>query len=324
MQKFLLSPAARDLSLAQLYDLTEGQAYDEFLRLRYAETGGNPVCPKCGSTASVKFRCRPILKCKECFSQFSPTSGTVFAYRKLSFKKILLGIAYFSKKSNGKCALDLCDDLNVHYRTAYLLGLKLRVVMGRVVEAVQLEGAVAIDGTPVGGHIRPKNVKKKKTDHRKFPYRNSRKGIVIGAIREKFGERRSKSYVLSHENKLLDKVYQQIPAGEEVHHDAAAFYNELALEYETKVINHSVQYSSPDACTNIVESHFSQLKAANSAYRSIVRAYPILYARENDWRANMAKKPKRYRFEELIRHLGTGRSGFGGYQQGTQTNEFGF
>jgi hypothetical protein len=47
-QHFLLSPAAKSLTLAQVIRMTEDQAETAFRNVRWAETNGAPVCPKCG------------------------------------------------------------------------------------------------------------------------------------------------------------------------------------------------------------------------------------------------------------------------------------
>src|SRR5262249_48930504 len=47
-QHFLLSKAARSLSLAQVFRLSDVEAEDMFKRVRWADTDGAPVCPACG------------------------------------------------------------------------------------------------------------------------------------------------------------------------------------------------------------------------------------------------------------------------------------
>ena len=47
-QKFLLSAAARSLSLAEVLAMTDAEVEMLFARLRWAETNGLPVCPGCG------------------------------------------------------------------------------------------------------------------------------------------------------------------------------------------------------------------------------------------------------------------------------------
>lgn len=46
-QHFLLSAAARTLSLKSIFSEGEEAAYDRFRRLRWTETDGEPVCPSC-------------------------------------------------------------------------------------------------------------------------------------------------------------------------------------------------------------------------------------------------------------------------------------
>ena len=46
-QHFLLSAAARTLSLKTIFSEGEDAAYRRFRRLRWPETAGAPVCPVC-------------------------------------------------------------------------------------------------------------------------------------------------------------------------------------------------------------------------------------------------------------------------------------
>ncbi|WP_245494059.1 hypothetical protein [Rhizobium leguminosarum] len=55
------------------------------------------------------------------------TSWTVFANRKLSFKKIIMAIWEEITAAKGMAALHLSRKLNVQYKTAYVLLQKLRV-----------------------------------------------------------------------------------------------------------------------------------------------------------------------------------------------------
>lgn len=58
------------------------------------------------------------------------TSGTVFANRKLSFKKIIMAIWEEITAAKGMAALHLSRKLNVQYKTAYVLLQKLREAVG--------------------------------------------------------------------------------------------------------------------------------------------------------------------------------------------------
>lgn len=54
-QHFLLSAAARTLTLKVICAEGEEAAYRRFCRLRCPETGGAPVCPHCDGHAAYEF-----------------------------------------------------------------------------------------------------------------------------------------------------------------------------------------------------------------------------------------------------------------------------
>ena len=47
-QHFLLSAAARTLSLAKVMRMSDDQAFEAFKSLRWTANEGAPVCPRCG------------------------------------------------------------------------------------------------------------------------------------------------------------------------------------------------------------------------------------------------------------------------------------
>jgi hypothetical protein len=77
-QRFLLSAAARSLSAAKILRMSEQGVENVFLRLRWPETDGRPVCPTCGCLICYAAR-RPtgqlLWRCKACHEDFSITSG---------------------------------------------------------------------------------------------------------------------------------------------------------------------------------------------------------------------------------------------------------
>lgn len=58
-------------------------------RARWPETDGEPVCPRCDCAEAYDIPTRRKFKCKACHHQFSVTSGTIFASRKLNDEKLL-------------------------------------------------------------------------------------------------------------------------------------------------------------------------------------------------------------------------------------------
>lgn len=94
-QHFLLSKEARTISLGKVLRLSDDEAYAVFKAIRFAENGGEPFCTKCGCADVYEFKSRKIFKCSGCKSQFSLTSQTIFANRKLAIRDILAAIAIF-------------------------------------------------------------------------------------------------------------------------------------------------------------------------------------------------------------------------------------
>src|SRR6185503_18108791 len=123
------STKARTLSLAQVLRLSDEEAYDRFKAIRFSENGGEAFCPKCGSLELYNLPRRKMWRCKGCGWQFSVTSGTIFAARKLCIRDILAAIAIFANGAKGHSALQLSRDLNVQYKTAFVMAHKLREAM---------------------------------------------------------------------------------------------------------------------------------------------------------------------------------------------------
>jgi hypothetical protein len=115
-QHFLLSAAARTLSLKTIFSEGEAAAYRRFRRLRWPDTGGEPVCPVCGCLDVYTLSTRRRFKCAACHRQFSVTSGTIFASRKLSFVDLLGAICLFVNASKGLSAVQLSRDIDVQHR----------------------------------------------------------------------------------------------------------------------------------------------------------------------------------------------------------------
>jgi hypothetical protein len=103
-QHFLLSASARSLSAAKIMRMSDNGVENVFLRLRWPDTDGKPVCPGCGcticyacprSTTGLRWRC------KACRGDFSITSGTLFAWHKLPLRTYLLAIVAFCNEVKG-------------------------------------------------------------------------------------------------------------------------------------------------------------------------------------------------------------------------------
>ncbi len=172
-QHFLLSAKARTISLKAVYQMGEAKAYDLFRSLRWPETEGEAVCPRCGCTDAYDIPTRRKFQCRACGHQFSVTSGTIFAGRKLAFTDLLAAIVLFVNGAKGVSALQISRDLDCQYKTAYVLCHKLREAMALEDKGQTLEGEVEVDGAYFGGHMRPANNRENPKDsiYRLDPHR---------------------------------------------------------------------------------------------------------------------------------------------------------
>src|ERR1700676_1726003 len=100
-QHFLLTAKARTLSLGAIMRMTDDEAHDRFEQIRFAANGGSAFCPYCECTKVYTFRARKIWKCALCGKQFSVTSGTIFASRKLPICDYLAAICIFVNAVKG-------------------------------------------------------------------------------------------------------------------------------------------------------------------------------------------------------------------------------
>lgn len=186
-QHFLLSAASRTLSLSKIYKDGEDAAYATFCEMRWPETNCEAVCPKCSHDEVYKITTRRKFKCKACAHQFSVTSGTIFASRKMDFVDLLAAICLIVNASKGISMVQLSRDLDCQYKTAFVLAHKLREAMATEIHTGEvLEGHVEIDGAYFGGHIRPANAKANRVDRRLKQHQTGKRRVVI-AMREREG-----------------------------------------------------------------------------------------------------------------------------------------
>ena len=122
-QHFLLTAKARSISLREVYCAGEEGAFKTFCEMRWPETDGAPVCPKCGGLDAYHITTRRKFKCKNagCYHQFSPTSGTIFASRKMAYVDLLAAIVIVINGAKGLSALQLARDIDCQHKTAFVL-----------------------------------------------------------------------------------------------------------------------------------------------------------------------------------------------------------
>ena len=285
---FLLSAKARSLSLAKVLRLSDRDAEAMFAGIRWAATDGKPFCPHCGCTIVYEAR-RPSgalrYRCKACRKDFSLTSGTLFAFHKLPLQTYLAAVVIFCNEVKGKSALALSRDLDVQYKTAWVLSHKLREAMSTEVRGYKLGGVgktVEVDGAYFGGYVKPANHKTNRRDRRLARNQTGKRQCVV-VIRQRDGMVMPSAFKTEAEG--VAYIQRHVALGTEVHADDANSWNDLHARYAVKRINHQVAYSMDGACTNGAESFFSRLRRAETGHHHhIAGAYLARYAQESAWR----------------------------------------
>lgn len=279
-QHFLLSPAARDMSALDVARMREATAYKLFRLTRWPETDGKPYCPDCGNLRCYEMS-RARFKCSErqCRKVFTVTSGTVFASRKLPFKKMLFAIWLSANSVKGKAALQLAREIGVQYKTAWVLLMKLREVVAWRRGDMRLDGEVEIDGKYAGGHVRPKNRAEDRVDRRLRENRNPDRLCAL-AIRERGCGGRTFTRVIRDEegDAAWAAVRDHVSRKAVVLADEHGSYDDLMGLNHMDRVNHKEAYSAENgANTNQAESFFSRVQRA---YVGIHHRFSVRYL---DW-----------------------------------------
>lgn len=290
--------------------MSEDEAIDLFVAIRWQEYGGQPVCPHrdCGcediynltinrrTKAGVK-KVR-LFKCAACRRQFSPTSGTPFAHRKLELRDYLYAASQFVNGAKGKAALELCRNLGVQAKTAFVLLHKMREALGTIVRTEPLTGEVEIDGAGFGGKRRKANLVAKRKHSKTVP--KERKSVVV--IRQRGGETRA--FFFPREADGVAAVLANVSRDAVIYADDAPGWNPLHGYNDVITINHTAfGFASAEANTNQAESFFSRMRRSQYGIHHRFVGHTAAYATEMAWRENSSRRSNGWQFFDLLHAL---------------------
>lgn len=273
--------------------MSEEEAEEAFVSLRYVETDGEPFCHHCGCQVVYRInrtvknrktgaiRTRRLFKCANCLKQFSATAGTIFASRKLAHRDILFAIGLYTNGAKGKAALHLSRDLDVQYKTAFVLEQKLREALGKLQHAETLTGEVEIDGAYFGGYVKPSTRKEHRRDRRKLANQSGKRKCVT-IMRERNG--RSRPFVCSEVDGAGLVPYVVDIKSSRMFADESKSYDSLEAIVRIDRIDHSKSYAEGEVSTNQAESFFSRMRRAERGVHHRIAVHLGAYADEMSWR----------------------------------------
>lgn len=330
-QHFLLSAQARTLSVLKVMQMTDADAFTVFKELRWG-AGNEVACPCCGVIGKHAFRRdRRQWKCRDCGHTFSVTSGTIFANHKLSLKTYLAAIALYANAVKGISALQLSRDLDVQYKTAFVLAHKIRESLMEHRDESALAGEVHMDGAYVNGYIRPKNKKANRIDRRLAVHQKPGKRCVF-VMRQKAveadagmsGAVKTLTFVLKGENQAdVSKLAGAfVRKGSVICADESNAYDPLHAKFDTRRVNHSVEYRADDGTTNnLAESYFSRFRRMQyGQMHRFGNLYLANYANEAAFREDTRRQSNGAIFLEVTKRCAKTRTSrdWCGYWQGNK------
>ncbi len=327
-QHFLLSAEARTLSLKQIFTMSDKVAFDIFKDSRWGE--GDPVCPVCGCIDAHYFiGTRQQWRCKGCNHTFSLTSGTIFANHKLPLKTYVAAIAISSNAVKGMSALQLARDLDVQYKTAFVMAHKIRESLMAQRNDEPLSGDVEIDGAYTNGYVRPENREEDRVDRRLAGNQNPNKRCIL-VIRERDGESkpgRALTFVLKSENQNDIKALagKFVLKGTNLYADECQAYNPLHGMFPTFRVNHGIEYQAKDGANiNQAESFFSRFRRMQVGQNhKFGNMYLANYANESAYREDNRRMSNGAMFQDIMAKCAASRTSrdFCGYWQGNKNGE---
>lgn len=285
--------------------MSDSEVERVFIRLRWSETGGKPVCPRCGCETVYEGRRNGNLRwqCKACWKDFSLTSGTLFASRKMPLRSYLMAVAIFVNEVKGKSMLALSRDLGTSYKAAFVLAHKLREAMGSDVRQSQVGGEgkeAEIDGAYFGGYVKPANRRENRRDRRLKRNQSGKRKVVV-IIRERGGK--TLPGVFASEDAALGFIRRNLARQTTLYADEAASWNVLHARYTLHRVNHEEAYSLGDGIyTNNAESFFSRMRRGEVGHHHhIAGPYLIRYAQESAWREDNRRVRNGDQVDRIVR-----------------------
>ncbi len=268
---FLLSAEDRTLSMREVFALSYEQAFELFREARWGRDG-DPVCPACGVVEPHWFLpSRRQWRCRACGHTFSVTSGTIFAHHKLPLQVYLGAVAIYTNAVKGLSALQLSRDLDVQYKTAFVLMHKLRESLMVQRDETPLSGEVQIDGGYINGSVRPANRAEERVDRRLAENQNPDKRCVL-VLRDthptddpagRVGGRRTLTFITRRENQcdVGELAARFIAPGTTISADESDAYDLLHGHYPMRRVNHQREYRAADGTTdNQAESYLARFR----------------------------------------------------------------
>lgn len=247
------------------------------------------TCPHCSAKEGV----RPLAGksmgagwyyCEECQDKFTVRVGTVYERSHIKLHKWLLGFRLFAASKKGFSAHQLHRTLNITYKSAWFMAMRIREAMGE-----------SPDGGPLGGKDKVVEVDETFIGQPDFIFVNDKgwqkvRGVgtkrKIISLVERGGRARSFK-VGNFKPDTIRSVLSNVSKESRLHTDEAHHYKKPGREFaEHSYVTHcQEEYARGDVTTNTVEGFFSIFKRGMvGVYQHCSEQHLHRYLKEFDFR----------------------------------------
>jgi transposase-like protein len=259
----------------------EAKAEEHIFRSRWPD--GEPFCPHCGSTNTMRMAGKTqagYWLCRDCRDKFTVRTGTVMERSHVPLHKWLLATHLIAASKKGMSAKQIERMLGVTYKTAWFLMHRIREAMAPTAQTPPLGGAgeiVEVDEMFVGG----------KAKNRAFRPVAPKKVVV--SLVQRDGHARSFHVANIRAKDLRNLIVTNVDRSSHLMSDEAHVYTYVGREFHTHgAVNHGAgEYSRGVDHSNTAENFFSIFKRGYvGTYHHMSEAHLHRYTAEFDFRYN--------------------------------------
>ncbi len=272
-----------------MVDITNPIFHDEAKAVAHLEASrwpDGPFCPYCGSLNVHRMAGKTqagMFLCNDCRDKFSARVGSVMERSHIPVHKWLLAMHLMAASKKGMSSKQLQRMLDVSYKSAWFLSMRIREAMSLGASAGPIGGkgkVVESDETFVGG--KKKNVHKGKPEPKKH---------AVHALVERGGKMRATHVADVTAKTLRAAIAKHVDKRSTMNTDDALAYYHMSKEFAAHgVVNHSAdEYVSKDGKTHIqsAEAFFAILKrGVMGSFHSISEQHLQRYIDEFAFRWN--------------------------------------
>jgi transposase-like protein len=264
-------------------------------------------CPRddCGSDQVMRFKSRPIFKCKKCGRQFSVTVGTIFEDSHIPLRTWLHVIYLMCASKKGMSAHQIHRQFGLSYKSAWFMCHRIRYAMSeKTLEP--LAGTIEVDETYVGGKPRKGAPIKHQRGVRHYRTFNVQDKAPVFGILERGGRVRAMPVDKVHRDVLYPIMIANIDRGKSrLITDDNRVYKGIKRYLPHESVNHQETYvTGGDIHIQGIENFWSLLKRGLIGTYHHVRAHYLgQYVDEFAFRYNARKMTDPERFAHALRNV---------------------